>query len=229
MPAKKLSLEERDARARAGFWSRVHKTEGCWFWTGTPAGDTGYGLWRYLGKPIRPHRMSWMLERGAIPAGLLVCHRCDVRLCVRPSHLFLGTHSENMRDAGQKGRLQGRPTRPLRGEESPSAQFKDADVVAARQGKLGSPQQIADRFGVSVWAVYDMLSGRTWAHVSTNRSVRAYAGRFGVKNRLTASQATAIRRRYLNGDRPVDLAREYGVSASTVSNIGAGRIWKVPR
>lgn len=51
------------------------------------------------------HRVSWILNNGRnIPKGKLVLHKCDVRSCVRPSHLFIGTHLENNRDTIKKGR-----------------------------------------------------------------------------------------------------------------------------
>lgn len=224
MPARRLPFAERDQRAREGFWKRVHKTNGCWLWTGSAAGDTGYGLWSYFGKAVRPHRLSWIFEHGPIPAGMYVCHRCDVRLCVRPSHLFLGTHAENMRDASRKGRFAGRPIH--RGEASASSRITEADVVAARRGKLGTPKEIAERLGVSVWAVYELLSARTWAHVKTPTSAKVYTRESRSRQKLSADSARAIRARYAEGERPVDLAKEFGISPSTVSNIGAGRVWK---
>lgn len=90
------------------FWSKVHKTDTCWLWVGACDPD-GYGR---LGKPygadgpqyIPAHRLSWVLNRGPIPPSAHVLHRCDIRNCVRPEHLFLGTQTINMADKVAKGR-----------------------------------------------------------------------------------------------------------------------------
>jgi hypothetical protein len=98
--------EPEDATVR--FWRFVRKGDGCWEWTGgrTAAGWHG----RFAVKATRPavivmaHRFSWELHYGPIPDGMEVCHHCDNPPCGRPDHLFLGTHADNMRDAGNKGR-----------------------------------------------------------------------------------------------------------------------------
>lgn len=90
------------------FWDRVNK-EGptiypelgpCWVVEGSD-----YGRVYLRGKTIKAHRYSWELHNGPIPEGLWVLHKCDNRPCVNPSHLFLGTQQDNMRDAWNKGRL----------------------------------------------------------------------------------------------------------------------------
>lgn len=76
---------------------------GCWLWTGSSR--KGYGRLRYQSKMLGAHRFSYLMFKGEIPKGLFVCHRCDVTECVNPDHLFLGTNSENLKDAFNKGRL----------------------------------------------------------------------------------------------------------------------------
>ena len=93
----------------APYQSRIEVTQGCWNWLAstTPA---GYGMtWDWSkGKGTYAHRIIWQLFYGRIPKGLFICHTCDNPSRVNPSHLFLATNAENMRDASTKGRLTGR-------------------------------------------------------------------------------------------------------------------------
>ena len=96
MPKPSKTLEER-------FWSKVDKSGDCWIWTAYKRPD-GYGQFGFEGTQHKAHRVSWVLANGTIPEGLHVLHRCDVRECVNPEHLFLGTNTDNMRDMIEKGR-----------------------------------------------------------------------------------------------------------------------------
>lgn len=86
------------------FWSKVDQSGDCWEWTAA-ANRQGYGKFKARSYVLVPaHRHSWELANGPIPAGMYVCHRCDNPRCVRPDHLFLGTHQDNVTDMMAKGR-----------------------------------------------------------------------------------------------------------------------------
>ena len=103
------------------FWAKADRTDSCWLWRGCLNKATGYGSFsngrvkrngRMVSWPVYAHRFAWILTNGAIPAGQSVLHSCDVPACVNPAHLFIGTQTDNMRDAAAKGRLSvPRPSR----------------------------------------------------------------------------------------------------------------------
>lgn len=89
------------------FWWRVDKSDDCWIWTGYTHPQRGYGqigIGRRDEGLIETHRLSYELANGPIPEGMMVLHSCDVRACVNPDHLRVGTHRENMDDMVSRGR-----------------------------------------------------------------------------------------------------------------------------
>ena len=87
---------------RERFWERVEKTTTCWWWRGVQT-SKGYGRVAIAGQLWRVNRLAWTYEHGTIPKGSMVCHKCNNRLCVRPSHLYLGNAKSNAHDAIRAG------------------------------------------------------------------------------------------------------------------------------
>lgn len=136
---------------------------GCWIWMAAD-NATGYGRFGMPGGTDFAHRASWRLFRGEIPAGLYVCHHCDVRLCVNPEHLFLGTASDNMRDAANKGRVKTPPQSHASSELHQVAKLTDEQVLEIRRSSEGS-FALARRFGVRPTTVWSARTGRTFRDV----------------------------------------------------------------
>lgn len=161
-----------DAKTIARFWSKVDKDGPmvreelgpCWAWTASKTGN-GYGGFYMDGKPRRAHRVAFEIAHGPIPDGLLVCHRCDVRTCVRDDHLFLGTNTDNMRDAQAKGRL---VINHVRGARHPETPFTESDVRAIRAAAASgrSLRGLARERCVNRKAIQMMVKRKTWAHVT---------------------------------------------------------------
>lgn len=156
------------------FWKYVRKTDGCWLWTAAPCGSHGYGHMRSGDGPyVMAHRYSWEIHVGPIPFGLQVLHRCDVPLCVNPSHLFLGTQADNIADKVAKGRqargeTSGRYTKPertARGERHGMARLTEEKVKEIRARRANGEKQnaLAAEFGVGTSTISRVVRGAHWA------------------------------------------------------------------
>jgi hypothetical protein len=146
------------------FWTKVRKTDYCWFWTGG-VNRCGYGIHgKYTGsnKSAFAHRISWELTRSEIPAGKFVLHRCDNRRCVNPSHLYVGTQKDNGRDASVRKRFGDR-----RGENAPRAKLNNEMVLAIRRRCEAGERKnaLAKEFGVTPTHIGYIASRKLWAHI----------------------------------------------------------------
>jgi HNH endonuclease len=145
------------------FWPKVRKTDGCWLWT-SYTNEHGYGLICIRRHKFYAHRVSWELDRGPIPYGIRVLHRCDVPACVRPEHLFLGTQPDNLADMRAKGR-----GRAARGTAHGKVRFTEQQVLEMRRRYLAGEKRVdlMREFNVTTRHLWMIGTGRIWGHLST--------------------------------------------------------------
>jgi hypothetical protein len=130
----------------------------CWNWLASTS--KGYGQIMVGQKPQRAHRVSFEIFHGPIPNDLHVCHRCDNKLCINPSHLFLGTNADNTADKVSKNRQHR-----LRGIAHGGAKLTDADVLAIR-ARIGAPApEVGRLYGVGPEAILAIWHRRNWKHI----------------------------------------------------------------
>lgn len=142
------------------FWSRVDKSGECWIWTGAKTA-AGYGEIYLDGRMVYAHRLSSEMAEGPIPEGIFILHKCDRPDCVKPEHLFRGTHQANMDDMWAKGR--GNPGRHPFGDEHPRAKVTDDQVVEIRRRRWAGESRatLAAEFGITPQYVGDLATGRS--------------------------------------------------------------------
>lgn len=152
---------------------------GCWNWQ-LSKDPRGYG-YAWSDRAEQAHRVSYRAFVGPIPVGMGVLHRCDNPSCCNPSHLFLGTQLDNMRDAAVKGRVRGHvsrgddnparrlPHRHPRGERHGNAKLTNLAVSAIRAELSAGGitfTDLAGRYGVSRQMIAMIARGKAWRHVS---------------------------------------------------------------
>ena len=146
----------------ANFWKQVTKSDGCWIYTGMPGKAHRYPSFGWQGKKIKAHRFSWWLAHGDIPAGMEVCHKCDVTRCVRPDHLFVGTHHENMLDLQRKGYRKA-----AKGSRNGFSKLSEEDVLSIRRRYDNGARQVAlaAEFNVYQTTISRIVLRKQWQHI----------------------------------------------------------------
>lgn len=139
----------------------IKNQDGCWGWNGCLM--HGYANFNHRGKIIKAHRASWIIHNGKIPDEMFVLHKCDVRSCSNPQHLFLGDHTDNMRDMAFKGR-----TMVQYGEKNPASVLTENDVIKIKELlKMGvSMPRISSDFKVNKNTIANIKYGKTWKRVT---------------------------------------------------------------
>ena len=161
----------------------VEPNTGCYLWIVDLDSKNQYGIFNLGGIIIGAHRLAYELYKSEIPAGLQICHKCDVMRCVNPDHLWLGTKKDNAKDASSKGFMIG--------EKNGSVKLNEAQVVEILNSrKEFSQKQLAEKYKVSASCIQAILDGRTWKHLNNgvapfciptyNQSNRKFLDRFNT-------------------------------------------------
>jgi hypothetical protein len=131
---------------------------GCWLWLKGKY-PNGYGFVNVMRDSKRTttgaHRVSYQQSKGDIPTGYCVLHKCDVRACISPEHLFLGTHKDNTQDCMRKGRFSAR-------------KLTEEDVREIKHfvEEGHSQASVARDYLVSRQAVNLIVNNKTWSTLS---------------------------------------------------------------
>lgn len=146
----------------------IKDDNGCWVWTGSRM-PTGYGDFRMDRKHFSAHRAAFAAFIGAIPPGMHVLHKCDVKACCNPEHLFIGTNLDNIRDSQAKGRRKGITRRRPSGLKyvwtktpGPPPKLSEIERLLIRESYLvgSSMGMLARRHGVGITTIWNYLRGR---------------------------------------------------------------------
>jgi hypothetical protein len=145
------------------FWAKVERrsADACWTWRGNRQAS-GHGRFWTGTRTDGAHRVAYEIANGPIPAGLVVKHSCDNPACVNPSHLSVGTVSENLAEMVVRGRA-----RKARGEESGKAKLTESDVRELRRlaAEGASYKSLATQFGIAPVNARAIVLRLHWRHV----------------------------------------------------------------
>lgn len=160
------------------FWDKVciiNDENSCWEWKGSKV-KNGYGsivnslsgIRNGEQKTFLAHRVSYELFYNQSPVGMVVCHKCDNRSCVRPHHLFLGTAKDNVHDMISKNRQATFEQLSNKGESNGAAKLNESQVLEIRKKyipRVYTVKMLADEFSVSVPLIEKILARKVWKHV----------------------------------------------------------------
>lgn len=165
----KIKSDSYKKRKLLNLYSKAIPLEnGCWEWI-SAKDKNGYGITSISPprKNVRAHRLMYILTKGDIPEGYLVCHNCptgDNPSCINPDHLFLGTAKDNSKDRDKKGR--GR-TQDQRGEKNHMATLNEEKVLEIRKLYNEGVREcdLVRKFGIRQATISKVLLRKRWKHI----------------------------------------------------------------
>ena len=185
----------------------------------------GYRRCSVAGKVRMAHRISYELNYGSIPEGLLVCHKCDNRACVKPEHLFLGTHKDNSDDKINKGRQNNV------GSLNHRAKLNDRLVNSLiDEYNLGvSPSELSEKYKISKPNIYCILNNKIWKHIGKQVFKQNFQvhGDSCINSKLNSKDVVELHNLYTSTEVSIkQLSTKYGISQSHVRRVLSGNAWK---
>ncbi len=126
-------------RLLAGY--KENQSTGCWEWIMSKY-KNGYGQIKVFGKMVSAHRYSYEIHKGPIKSGFEVMHTCDVKSCINPDHLIVGTHGQNMADARERGLMPKGCAHTMWGRRNPRPE--QANIVRV-MGVVYESQKAAEK------------------------------------------------------------------------------------
>jgi hypothetical protein len=152
-------LNELRATSSERFWAKVSvgSDSDCWIWK-YGRNNTGYGELSFNGKRQLAHRVAYSLHHDISLPTLYVLHACDNPPCCNPSHLFLGTQKDNMRDCKSKSRARNKPRR---GEQHHKAKITAEDAKTIRVSDEPTAL-LSARYGLGYSSIQRIKSGSSW-------------------------------------------------------------------
>ncbi len=147
------------------FNEKVEKSENCWIWKGF-VNPQGYGTFKLNDRSITAHRASWIIHNGEIPVKMYICHKCDIKSCVNPDHLYIGTAKDNVRDAIERGQHPKGPNKKKGspGEKNIKAKLNLEKVEFIRKNISMSIKELSEKFKVSETTILNIRKGKTWSY-----------------------------------------------------------------
>ena len=143
-------------------------SNGCWIWTGS-INTNGYGICGF-GKFFASHRAAFILWKGEIPKGKMVLHKCDIKACFNPDHLYIGDAKQNAKDALERNLFPRGPNhkKANKGTKNGKAKLSEAQVKAIRKEYfpyLNSMRTLAKKYKVNRNHIASILKGTSWKHI----------------------------------------------------------------